>query len=62
MADQPKKKGPNAVTRNDSRRNGKAFKKSGATRNKPFRPSELQKALWGQGAMRRITRPAPSRG
>ena len=59
MADQPSKKNRANVTRNDSRRNGKANKRPGATRNRRVHLTELQKALMGGGAMRRITRPAP---
>ena len=65
MADQPKKKPANAVTRNDSRKNGKAFKtKSDAyfARGKAYRGSRtrkspqnaVQKVLLGGGALRNI--------
>jgi hypothetical protein len=68
VADQPKKKALSAKNPNTDRRNRKAFKQDrGAlrtTRN-PYRGShtrhvpltELQKALLGGGAMRRITKP-----
>lgn len=56
MADQPKKKNPNLRKNNDDRRNKKAFKTPGASRNRKSPQTELQKALMGGGAMRRITR------
>lgn len=59
MADQPKKKSRSGVIRNDSRRNGKASKRPGSTRNRRTHLTELEKALLGGGAMRRITRPVP---
>lgn len=72
MADQPKKKNTTAVTRNPNRRNGKAAKSDPGNvyyksdRNeyrgshvRGVRLSELEKALLGGGAMRRITRRLP---
>lgn len=61
MADQPKKKSAALKGRNDERKNGKAFKRPGSTRNRTTRLTELQKALMGGGAMRRIARPAPDK-
>lgn len=72
MADRPSKKNPNAVSKNDARSNGKAsktrsdgyFGRDKAFRGSHTRPthlSELQKALLGGGAMRRITRPVPDK-
>lgn len=62
MADQPKKKNPNSITRNDKRRNGKASKQSPTALRRPgksYRGSHtqgveltyLQKTLLGGGAM-----------
>lgn len=70
MADQPKKKPASAKTRNDSRKNGKAFKTAPDAYRRPGksyrgshtkgnRLTELDKALLGGGAMRRIMRRIP---
>ena len=59
MADQPKKKRVTDIRRNDERKNGKAFKRTDRSRNKSTRLTELQKALFGGGAMKRVERPAP---
>lgn len=72
MADQPKKKPASQIVRNSDRRNGKASKQD---RNNPkfriakneYRGShttgtsltELQKALMGGGAMKRIMKRIP---
>jgi hypothetical protein len=56
---QKQKKSPSQVKRNADRRNGKAFKTSGASRNRRTPLTELEKALLGGGAMKRITRRLP---
>jgi hypothetical protein len=57
VADQPKKKNPNLRKNNDDRPNKKAFKAPGGSRNRKSPQTELQKALMGGGALRRIMRP-----
>lgn len=68
MADQPKKKSPNARVTNENRGNRKASKTGPDTtfgRNKEYRgshtrktpQSHLQKVLLGQGALRTIATP-----
>lgn len=59
MADQPKKKSSIGRNQNDERPNRKAWKKEGATRNSATPLTELQKALLGGGALKRITKPIP---
>lgn len=57
MSAQTKPKPSTGKARNDKRRNGKAFKQGHrASRKTP--QTELQKALLGGGAMKRIERPA----
>ncbi len=56
MADQPKKKNPSLRKDNSDRRNKKAFKRPGSSRNRKSPQTELQKALMGGGAIRRIAR------
>lgn len=58
MADRPSKKSAALKGRNDNRKNGKAPKK-GRVRHQKTRLSELEKALMGGGAMKRIARPLP---
>jgi hypothetical protein len=50
VADKDQKRKTNKV-RNDERKNGKAFKRSGATRNRRTRLSEVQKVLDGGGLL-----------
>ena len=71
MADQPKKKNPNNLVRNAERRNGKAFKADSTSKKfigrreyrgshtRRARLTELDKALLGGGAMKRITKRLP---
>ena len=67
MADQPRKKPAGQKSRNDSRPNGKAFKSYPSATRREYRGSktrrtpltELQKALLGGGAMKRITKRIP---
>jgi hypothetical protein len=71
VADQPKRKNPNAITKNSDRKNGKASKTTKASlpahRTHEFHGShnrgvvltELQKVLLGGGALVRLRKPAP---
>jgi hypothetical protein len=69
VADQPKKKNPNSVTRNADRKNGKAsktrpdgfFKRGTSYRGSHTRktpPTDVQKVLLGGGMLRNVARRA----